>query len=63
MNKVWDYMRHGEAGVGVKNNRNGKEIVKTSKRANTLHFECVCYQNGEYVKHESGKEAILWLMV
>ena len=61
MKKVWDYMRFGTAGTYVKNDENGREIVRTSKYIDTLWFECNCYENGEYVMHTTGRDAVDWL--
>ena len=60
--QAWKYIRYADAGDYVKNPANGKEIVKTSRDADTLYFECNCYYKGHYVGRKYGRDAFLWLM-
>lgn len=62
MKQAWNYMRFGTTGTCVQNDKNNREIVRTSKHVDTLWFECNCYENGEYIGRLYGKDAIEWLM-
>ena len=60
--KCWDYIRFGDAGDFIYNDKNNRKIVRITHRLDTLFPVCRCYEGEEAVFDIEGIEVIEWLL-
>lgn len=59
--KIENYIRFGEKGYYIFNDKNNRKIVRTSSGVNTLP-DCNVYENGKFIKTCIVWEAIDFLL-
>lgn len=58
--RVWNYIRFGEPGDYVENEKNGRKIIRKSNGRDTLPT-CYCVENYKPIGTTYGLSAINWL--